>query len=253
MKYVIGNWKMYPSSLKEAQRIFSSIKKKIPSVSRAKVILCIPDLYMAPIVASAGKGKISIGGQDCHVDDEGARTGETSPRALRSTGATCVILGHSERRAMGETDEIISQKIVAALRNKLKVILCVGERERDERGEYFNFVSNQLRDSLVLFPKISSKDLIVAYEPIWAIGSKAKRAATPGDFLEMSILIRRSLTDYFGKNVAFTIPVLYGGSVDDRNAEGFLKEVGADGFLIGRASLDPEKLTNIIHLANTVK
>src|SRR3990167_9319227 len=137
MKFIIGNWKMYPSSLKEAKFIFGGIKKVERGVTRAKVVLCVPALFLAPLVVLGGKSKMSVGGQNCHKDDEGARTGEISSRALKSTGATYVILGHSERRAMGETNADIAEKTVGALRNKLITILCVGEKERDEHGGYF--------------------------------------------------------------------------------------------------------------------
>lgn len=253
MKLIIGNWKMFPASSVEAKKIFVGIKKEAKGLTRAKVVICPPALYVASLVALAAKTKVAIGGQNCFRDDEGAYTGETSPAALRAVGATHVILGHSERRAMGETDAAVSEKMTAAIRNKMTVILCVGEKARDEQGGYFNEVSSELRGSLAAFPKSESKRLIVAYEPIWAIGSKAKRVATPADFREMSILIRRTLTEYFGKKEAFAIPVLYGGSVDDRNAEGFMKEGGADGLLIGRISLDPEKFGAIIHCANTIR
>ncbi len=253
MKLIIGNWKMFPSSPKEAKSIFNGIKKGVRGVTHAKVIVCPPALFISTLIAIKAKAKISIGGQNSSFEDEGAHTGETSPRALALIGATHVILGHSERRAMGETNKEVSAKVVAAIRNKLTVVLCVGEKARDEHGAYFNEVAMQLHSSLEGFPKNEFKRLVIAYEPIWAIGAKAKRAATPSDCREMSILIRRELTEYFGKKVAFTIPILYGGSVDDRNAEGFLKEGEADGLLVGRISLDPEKFSTIIHIANNFR
>jgi triosephosphate isomerase len=253
MKLIIGNWKMLPSSEKEAKRIFLGIKKEVSGVTRAKVVICPPTLFMMPMVGWKAKAKLGIGGQNCFKEDEGAYTGETSPKALASVGARYVILGHSERRALGETDKVISEKVLAAIQSKLMVVLCVGERVRDEHGAYFNEVGEQLRASLLGFPKGEVKRLVIAYEPIWAIGAKAKRPASPSDFREMSILIRRELTAYFGKAVAFTIPILYGGSVDERNAEGFLQAGGADGLLVGRVSLDAEKFSAVVHIANRIK
>ncbi len=253
MKHIVGNWKMFPSSQKEAKAIFVGIKKEIVGISRTKVVLCPPAIFVTSMVEWKAKSKIAIGAQNCFKDDEGARTGETSPKALASIGASYVILGHSERRALGETDVQVAEKVVAAVRNKLTVVLCVGEHERDQHGSYFSEVSNQLRASLSGFPKGEAKRLVIAYEPIWAIGAKAKQPATPSDYREMSILMRRYLTEYFGKKVAFAIPILYGGSVDDRNAEGFLKDGGADGLLVGRISLDAEKFTAIIHIANKLR
>jgi triosephosphate isomerase len=253
MKYIIGNWKMFPSSPVEATKIARGVAKHVRTLVRAKVVLCVPSLYVPQLVAITAKSKLKIGGENAAIVDEGALTGETSPKALHACGASHVILGHSECRHAGETNELIAQKVVGALRNKLTVILCVGEKERDQHGGYFNEVSTQLRASLEGCPKTAAKNLIIAYEPIWAIGSQAVRVATPADFREMSILIRRTLTEYFGKKDAFAIPILYGGSVDDRNAEGFLKEGEADGLLIGRVSLDPEKFGAIIKMANTIR
>ena len=253
MKLIIGNWKMFPASLKDAKNIFSGIKKGTKGITKTKVVLCVPSVYITTLRSLRGVSKIHIGAQDAHKDDEGAHTGEVSPRALASLGVTYVILGHSERRASGESDTFIAEKAIAATRNKLNIILCVGEKERDEHGAYFTEVSKQLRASLLNFPKSEFKKLVIAYEPIWAIGAKAKRVATPSDFREMSILIRRVLTEYFGKKDAFTIPVIYGGSVDDRNAEGFLREGSADGLLVGRVSLDVDKFSTIIRIANNIR
>jgi triosephosphate isomerase len=131
--------------------------------------------------------------------------------------------------------------------------LCVGEHTRDDGGAYFKEVSEQLRHSLAGFPRVETKRLVIAYEPIWAIGSKALRPATPADFHEMSILIRRHLVEQFGKAAGFKIPILYGGSVDERNALGFLKDGGADGLLVGRVSLNSEQFGAIIKVAESIK
>lgn len=253
MKLIIGNWKMFPASPREAKKIFVGIKKGTAGATRTKIVVCPPALYVASLAEWKAKAKINVGGQNCFKDDEGARTGETSPRALASTGATYVILGHSERRALGETDGDVAEKAIGAVRNKLTVVLCVGEHDRDQHGSHFGEVSSQLRASLAGFPKAEVKRLVIAYEPIWAIGAKAKRPATPSDYREMSILIRRYLAEYFGKKTAFAIPILYGGSADDKNAEGFLREGGADGLLVGRVSLDAEKFSEIIRIAHNVR
>lgn len=252
MKIIAGNWKMYPQTLKEAKLILSTLKKSTRKVKRAKIILCTPSLFLAPLITLKGTSRIAIGGQDVYFENEGAHTGETSPKALASLGATHVILGHSERRTGGETNAIVAKKVQMAIKNKLSVILCVGEKKRDDNGAYFTEVGNQLRESLEGFPKTEAKRLIIAYEPIWAIGANAVRAALPEDFHEMSILIRRHLVEYFGKKIGFTIPILYGGSADERNAEAFLKEGGADGLLVGRASLDPEKFSAMINIADRI-
>ena len=252
MKLIVGNWKMYPQTLSEVKHIVSAVKKATPKSGRVKVVVCPPTLFVAPALSLIGKGAIAVGAQNTFTFDEGAYTGETSSSALQKLGARYVILGHSERRAMGEDDALIAQKVAQAVRNKLQVILCVGEYARDDAGAYFTEVARELRASLEGFPKTELKRLVIAYEPIWAIGMNARAAATPGDFREMSIFIRRHLVDFFGKKAGFAVPILYGGSVDERNAEGFLKEGATDGFLVGRASLDPEKFAAIITAAEGI-
>ena len=251
MKLIVGNWKMFPHTLDEAKVIFAAHRKSVKGLIRAKMVLCPPSLFIEPIAKmEKGKRSIVIGAQNAFYEDEGARTGEISPPQVRSVGATYVILGHSERRALGETDEVIAKKAVQANRSKLTVILCVGERSRDEAGSYFNEVREQMRKSLTGFPSDAVKRLVIAYEPIWAIGAKAIRPAIPHDFHEMSILIKRHLVEQFGKTAGFKVPILYGGSVDEKNAEGFLKEGAADGLLIGRLSLDAERFGTILKLAD---
>ena len=253
MKLIVGNWKMFPSTPKEARQIALGVKKYLAKTTRVKVVVCPPALYVSSVFTWKGTSKLGVGSQNCFHEDEGARTGEISPKALASIGATHVILGHSERRALGETDAMVAEKAIGAVRNKLTVVLCVGERERDHHGSYFGEVSAQLRASLAGFPKGEVRRLVIAYEPIWAIGAKAKKPATPSDYREMSILIRRYLSEYFGKKSAFSVPILYGGSADERNAESFFVEGGADGLLVGRVSLDPLRFGAIIHIAQTAR
>jgi triosephosphate isomerase len=137
--------------------------------------------------------------------------------------------------------------------NGLTTILCVGEKKRDEDGAYFAEVREQLIASLAKFPKAKVKQLIIAYEPIWAIGSAATRVATPDDLHEMVILIKKTLVHIFGKQHGFRVPILYGGSVDDQNALGFMTKGNADGLLVGRVSLDQKKFSNIIKLAESIQ
>ncbi len=254
MKLIVGNWKMYPKTPVEAKAIFGSLKRVTRGTKRVKTIVCAPHLYVDSLLRTLGPSDtLFVGAQNSFWEDEGARTGETSPAQLRAIGATHVIIGHSERRALGETDELIAQKVAQAVRNKLNVILCVGEKTRDDAGAYFAEVGNQLRESLAGFPKTESRRLVIAYEPIWAIGAAAVRPATPADFHEMSILIKRNLVEQFGKAVGFKVPILYGGSVDELNSEGFLRAGEADGLLVGRVSLDPVRFGAIIKLADAIK
>jgi triosephosphate isomerase len=199
-----------------------------------------------------GKGAALLGAQNCASADEGAMTGEYSPTMLLSVGAKFVILGHSERRAMGETSEEVAVKAARALGHNLQVIICVGEKERDAESGFYREVKEQLEASLRGVPTKYGRRVVVAYEPIWAIGEKAKRAATTEDFREMRVLLRNVLVDHFGRSAGFAVPILYGGSVDEKNAEGFLRQGEADGLLVGRASLDPARFGAILRIASAI-
>ncbi len=241
---------MYPKTLKEAKVIFQAVRKTTRALKKTKVVVCAPHVFSGAFALTASKSKsFALGAQDVFWEDEGAQTGEIAPPMLASLGLHYVIVGHSERRARGETNQDVSKKAAQAMKHKLTAVLCVGEHVRDEAGEYFGNVREQLHASLADIPKNGSKYLMIAYEPIWAIGAKALRPATPVDLHEMTILIRRELVAHFGKTAGFRVPILYGGSVDERNAEGFLTAGGADGLLIGRVSLDPERFGAIVRLA----
>jgi len=251
-KIIVGNWKMAPVEMKKAKAIFSAIKKIANKLYNVQTVVCPPYLYMNELKKVTSGHRCIIGAQDSFWNEEQANTGEISPKMLKSLGIQYVILGHSERRATGETDELVSKKINACLKENFTVILCVGELHRDEHGEYTKFIKNELIASLTGVKKKDLKNIIVAYEPIWAIGKKAKRIAQPEDALEVSILIKKILTEIFGKDIAMKVPVLYGGSVNPKNAQSFLNDGGMDGLLVGRASLDTEKFSNILKIANSV-
>jgi len=193
-----------------------------------------------------------MGAQDAFYKKDGAFTGEISPAMLKKEGVEYLILGHSEKRALGDTNEIINKKLKLAIDYRLRVILCVGERERDDHGEYLNFIRSELEEGLKGLNKNYFKYLIVAYEPIWAIGKNAKSSSTPEDFLEKSIFIKKVLHKLTDRSTLEKIPILYGGSVDESNALSFLQAGEADGLLVGRASLDPARFNSILDIANSL-
>lgn len=250
MKYVIGNWKMFPKKKEEAIILVHTATKLAKAMKHTKIVICPPMPYLG--LFAGKRGKLGIGAQNAYFLDEGAKTGETSPAMLASMGITHVLLGHSERREMGETNEDVAKKAVLAAKHGLTVILCVGEKERGGDAGYFHEVEQELVASLAGFPRARSKQLIVAYEPIWAIGKDALRPATPKDTEEMVILIRKTLVKFFGRSAGFRIPVLYGGSVDEKNSGTYIREGRADGLLIGRASVDPVRFSAIARDADNV-
>ncbi|MEK7113432.1 MAG: triose-phosphate isomerase [Patescibacteria group bacterium] len=242
-KIVVGNWKMNPSSLKEAENLFEKIVKLMPRLKNTEVVVCPPVLFIEELEEISKK--IKIGAQNVSSEKEGSYTGEVSAKMLKNMRVKHVIVGHSERRKIGETDIDVNRKIKATLSSSLVPVLCIGEEVRDEDNKYFDFIKTQLRDSLENISKSDITKIIVAYEPVWAIGTGAS-AATATEFFEMGIFIKKVLSDKFGLKVVSKIRIIYGGSVDEKNAEEFIKIGKADGFLIGRASLNAEKFSKII-------
>jgi triosephosphate isomerase len=249
-KIIIANWKMSPDSTKEAKKIFSGIKKVASKLRNVQTVVCPPFIYLTELQKIVSGHRCVLGTQDSFWEKKGSFTGEISPTMISNLKSEYVILGHSERRALGETDEVVNKKIKACLKENLKIVLCIGEKERDNHGDYLSGIKEQIENSLAGISKSSLSKIIIAYEPLWAIGKNSQRPATPAESMEMSIFIKRVLADAFGKNNISKINILYGGSVDLKNAEVFLKEGGVNGLLVGRASLDDLKFGKILEKAN---
>ncbi|MCU0660073.1 MAG: triose-phosphate isomerase [Candidatus Pacebacteria bacterium] len=245
-KVIIANWKMNPQSLTEAKKIVTAITTKVSHFKKVSVIIAPPVIYLESL---AKLQNTTLAGQNLFWEESGAYTGEHSGTMLAKSGATYVIVGHSERRAMGETNEMVNKKVKAALKAGLKPILCIGESVRDEKGDYHTFIKEQIMQSLAGLKKVNLKNVIIAYEPVWAIGKNAKREATPAESLEMSIFIKKVLSDMFGAVATKTVALIYGGSVNTKNAEAFLSDGGVDGVLVGRESLTPLKFIQIVYSA----
>jgi len=243
-KIIVANWKMNPGTLHEAEEIFMGIKKETKGAD-AKVVICPPFVYMNELKRLFMKDRLSLGAQNVSHEAKGAFTGEISTEMLQTVGADYVIIGHSERRAMGESDELIAKKTAAALRAGLSVILCVGEKERDEQGAYLGLLKKQMSESLAGVPKRYAENLIVAYEPIWAIG-KGNEAIDAHGLHQMTIFIRKHLIDIYKGVAASSVRIIYGGSVNPDNAGAMVHEGEVDGLLVGRESLSPERFGLIV-------
>ncbi len=246
-KYIIGNWKLNPKSEKEAVAIVTQIKKDL-STLKYKMIVCPPSIYLSAL-AKVKTANITLGLQNTAVEDTGAYTGQVSVATALSYKIQYCIVGHSEVRARGETDALIAQKLAYVLKNKITPILCIGEKARDAGHEYFAVIENQLKSAFIGLSKKNIENTIIAYEPIWAIGSDAERVSTPEEFYEVKIFIKKILKEQFG--ITHTVPVLYGGSVNAKNAGWFISDGRADGLLIGRASVDPKAMRDIINRIKT--
>lgn len=250
-KLVIANWKMNPQSKKEAELIFRNISNSIKKVKNTEIVVCppFPFIYIKEKIKNK---KIKIGAQDVFYEKEGPYTGEVSISMLKNFNVEYVLVGHSERRAMGDTNERVNKKILAVIKSKMSPIFCLGESDRDANGFYLSFIKQQIIEGLRGITKSQMKNVVIAYEPIWAIGNEATRVATPSEFVEIRIFIKKVLADIYDIKLANDIKIIYGGSVNPLNAESFIKEGGASGLLVGRDSLNSKKFSSIINLASTI-
>ncbi len=247
--YIVGNWKMNPVTPEEAKTLYTKINKASQGAKKVHTIVCPPSIHI-PLFAKVTKKYARLGSQDAFFEQEGSFTGNVSPLMFKNAGVEYVIVGHSERRALGETDEIVSKKVRAVLASGLRPIVCVGERERDSAGAYLTFIHNQVLKSVEGVDALSLSKIIFAYEPVWAIGKKYTDVMKPSDVHEMSLYIKKTLSRLYPKDEALAVPVLYGGSVNFENAQPILLDGEVAGLLIGRQSLDAVEFSKIVAYAN---
>ena len=247
-RIIIANWKMNPQSAKEARRLFEKIKTRARSMKRTEAVVAPPCIFL-PVLR--GAGSLKLGAQDISSKEMGAFTGEVSARMVKNSGASYVIVGHSERRELGEENDIVREKIYQALSHGMRAVLCVGEKERN-REAFPHIVKEEIKSALKGVPRRFAGRTIIAYEPVWAISTHSGgKSDTPQNFFEMSIYIRRTILDVWGKSAALKIPIIYGGSVNAKNAKGFLNIKSCAGLLVGRASLDPKEFKKILEIASS--
>jgi len=244
---LVGNWKMNPSTLEEATKRFQAIQRNASLHKGFDVVICPPFPFVATLASIANKDrKIGVGAQDCSIFEDGSsRTGDVSAKMIQSTGANYVIVGHSERRALGDTGETISLKIQEALKTSLNIIVCVGEKERDADGGYFEVIKAQLKEVLSRVDRSNFHRIIIAYEPVWAIGRKDNVALTSYDLHQMVVYIKKFFKETWGETISSMTKILYGGSVNGSNAEDIMWNGEVDGLLIGRSSYEAESFGEI--------
>ena len=240
-KIIAANWKMN-KTLVETKDFFREFKSKVNAQENCEIIICPPFISLTEAANECKNTNIKIGAQNCHYESSGAFTGEISAGMLCDIGVQYVILGHSERRKyFFETDEMINKKIHKALENDLKVIFCVGESlDIREKNSVNEFIAEQINSGLKGVSKENLRNVIVAYEPIWAIGTG--KAINSESACCVARFIKKCLADNFGSETA----VLYGGSVKPENANEFVKSGDIDGLLVGGASLKAESFAEII-------
>lgn len=237
-KMVAGNWKMNMTP-SQAVKLAKELKPKVDT-NEVDVVFCVPAIDIVPVVNEVKDSGIKVGAENMFYEEKGAYTGELSPEMLIDAGVTYVIIGHSERRQyFHETDEVINKKMRKAIEHKLLPILCCGESlEQREKGVTIEFIKKQIASAFKYIPPENVINCVIAYEPIWAIGTG--RVATAEQAQEVCEAIRGSIRDIYGAVVAERIRILYGGSVNAANASQIFSMPDIDGGLVGGASLKPE-------------
>ena len=224
---LVLNWKNHPNSLEEAKTLLREMSGKKSIYKKLSLFIAPPLPYFESVSA-----KFPLASQDISVSE-----------ILKSFGVRLAIIGHSDRRAMGETAEEVSKKIKIALRSGIIPLVCIGEKVRDTDGEHFEFLRGELKELLGSLSKREAEKLLIAYEPVWAIGKSAKDSINPDELSETLLYMRKVLSDLFGRKIAEKIPILYGGSVEPLNAGALSPKVR--GFLVGHASLKAKNIEAI--------
>lgn len=233
---IVANWKAYVEDLGKAKKLVS-LAKKLAREAACSIVLAPPAPFIGEF-ALANRSKVAFSAQDVSLTTGGAETGEITAQACAAAGATYAIIGHSERRAKGDTDTIVAEKLAHALAVSLTPILCVGEHGRDREGRYLSFVREEITAALASLTNKERSRVIVAYEPLWAIGKTADASISPDDLAEMALYIRKVLAELLpGKSSQHSL-VLYGGSVEATNIRDLARATHIDGFLVGHASTD---------------
>lgn len=248
---IAGNWKMN-KTISESQELAEDLKKQFKAETDIEIVLCPPFTALGGVAGIVGGTGIALGAQNMYWEAEGAFTGEISPVMLRDLGVKFVIIGHSERRQyFSETDQAVNKKIKAAFKYGLDPIVCIGENLSErEKGKTFDVLSRQMENGFEELDGFELSKLIIAYEPVWAIGTG--RTATPEIAQEAHEFIRKRLIEIFSKKIADDIRIQYGGSVKPQNAKDLLKQPDIDGALVGGASLSAKDFAEIINMGGEV-
>lgn len=246
LNIVAGNWKMNKNA-EQTEDLLNALIDKLPQDKAVEIIVAPTFINLASAVEHLQFTNIGVAAQNMHQDESGAFTGEISADMLKSIGVNTVILGHSERRAIfHETDAIIAAKVDKALQHHMRVIFCFGEELKDrQNNQHFNVVENQLRDGLFHLDKSAWESIVLAYEPVWAIGTG--ETASPEQAQEMHEFIRETIRKAYGSDIANDVSILYGGSVKPDNAKEIFSKADVDGGLIGGAALKAEDFAAIVN------
>ncbi|MEK7658725.1 MAG: triose-phosphate isomerase [Patescibacteria group bacterium] len=245
---IVANWKLNPSTQKEAKALFQAVKKKA-KVKNVEVVICPPFAWLAEGRRQAAEGGFILGAQNCFFEEKGAFTGEISVLMLKDLKIDYVILGHSERRKyFNETDEIVNKKIKKVLSANLKPILCIGETDEERQaGKKSEVLEKQITGGLKGVLRENAKTVVIAYEPVWAIGTGNN--CSVDETMSSVLFIRKIISKIYNREIADNMRILYGGSVKSENSGSYIKDAGANGLLVGGASLNAEEFIKIVKSA----
>lgn len=249
-RLIVGNWKMNPATILEAKRIARKTRLTVGRLRSTEVVACPPFPFIHACLSRTRSGAFHVGAQSVSLSEGGAHTGEVGAAMLKSLGVEYVIAGHSEERERGDTDMMVSQKISRIVEAGMTAIVCVGEKSRDESGAHFEFLKSQIKGTFSGLTENRAKRIILAYEPIWAIG--AKEAMLPEQVYEMSLFVKKAFADVFGPEAGLKVKVLYGGSVNFRNAVDIIRTGKVDGLLIGRESVNMPGFVELLKAVDTI-
>jgi len=248
---IVANWKMNPQRLALANQLFNSVKKGLRKIKNVEVVICPPFVYLATNKKRQAT-RIKLGAQNCFFKEKGAFTGEISPVMLKDLGCNYVIVGHSvRRRYFGESDEMINEKVKATLAAKLNPIFCIGEIEEERKQDKTKDVLKyQIQQGLKGISRKKIKNLIIAYEPVWAIGTG--NSCKIEEAQKMGLLIRKIIAKKYSFSIAKKVKILYGGSVNSQNAKFYIAEANFHGLLIGGASLKAKEFIKIVKIVSQI-
>ena len=242
---IVGNWKMNPQSASLSVKLATELKKKLHTITDVDIVIAPPIIHLEGVSRARNSNRAyALGAQNVHFAQLGAFTGEVSLSMLKDFDVTYVILGHSERRALGETDILVNEKLLATIKAGLVGVVCIGEQKRDHSAHYLTHIESQIRKAFTKVSRAKLDQVVIAYEPLWAIGTG--KNATADDIHEMKLFIEKVISDLYGRNLAQKVRILYGGSVNGKNARELFTDGMVDGFLVGGASLHTDEFIQII-------
>ncbi|MFC0274627.1 triose-phosphate isomerase [Metabacillus herbersteinensis] len=242
---IAGNWKMH-KVMSEAKSFVEEVKSLVPSSEKVDAVVCAPSLFLERLVEITKDTELKIGAQNMHFEESGAFTGEVSPVALKDIGVSYVVLGHSERRELfAETDDSVNKKTLAAFKHGLNPIVCCGETlEEREAGKTNDLVGEQVKKALAGLTEEQANTVVIAYEPIWAIGTGKSSSAE--DANEVCAHIRNVVAEQFSQPIADAVRIQYGGSVKPANIKEYMAQPDIDGALVGGASLEAQSFLQLL-------